>query len=98
MAAGGEGCLFSKTQEHSKLLQSSLPPSGENLAGLRSTSWKEQKKQGRKEERGKKGKQAKAGRRKRGRDKKMEEDGGTERERPTGKGRRKGDVTENLSS
>ena len=65
MAAGREGCLFSKTQEHSKLSESPSPPSGENLAGLRSTSWKVQKKQGRKEERGKKGKQEKVGRRKR---------------------------------
>ena len=31
-------------------------------------------------------------------DKKMEEKGGTERERPKGKGRRKGDATNNLSS
>lgn len=98
MAAGREGCLFSKTQEHSKLSESPSPPSGENLAGLRSTSWKVQKKQGRKEERGKKGKQEKVGRRKRGRDKKREEKGGTERERPKGKGRRKGDATNNLSS
>ena len=49
MAAGREGCLFSKTQEHSKLSESPSPPSRENLAGLRSTSWKGRKKQGRKE-------------------------------------------------
>ena len=80
----GERAVSSKKLKNTQSCRESpLPPSGENLAGLMSTSWKVQKKHDRKEERGKKGKQEKVGRRKRGRDKKMEKKGGTERQRKT---------------
>lgn len=78
----GERAVSKKPKNTQSCRESPLPPCGENLAGLMSTSWKVQKKHGRKEERGEKGKQEKVGR-KQGRDKKMEKKGGTERQRKT---------------
>ena len=50
MDAGREGCLSSKIQEYSKLLGVIFATKWREAAGLMSTSWNVQKKQGGKEE------------------------------------------------